>query len=88
METLLKTNEFASREETMAGLLIMLQLLLLLGVYLFFKADPFQSSKVSSFVNERSVGTQPYSSRNIVDIMWLCQTNAIFPNEERRCASN
>jgi hypothetical protein len=88
METPLDNNDSYRREEIMAVQIIMLQLLLLLGVYLFFKTDPFQSSqKNSSFVNDSTVSPS-YSSRNIVDIMWSCQPNTIFPNGERSCASH
>lgn len=89
METSLYINDSYRREETMAVQIILMQLVLLLGVYLFFKAEMFQpSNKHSSLNNNNSTveaSAQPYSSRNIVDIAWSCQPT-VLANGEYGCA--
>lgn len=89
METPLYINASYRREETMALQIILLQLILLAGIYLFFKSESFQDShKRSSLMNDKSkvaAPAQPYSSRNIVDIAWSCQPT-VLPNGEYGCA--
>ncbi|MBC7459032.1 MAG: hypothetical protein H7235_12175 [Bdellovibrionaceae bacterium] len=89
MEAPLHMNDSYRREETMAIQIILLQLVLLLGVYLFFKSESFQPPQNRpSFSNDKSkveTSAQPYSSRNIVDIAWSCQPT-ILANGEYGCA--
>jgi hypothetical protein len=89
MENPIYINESYRREETMAVMIILLQLILLAVIYLYFNSESFQdSNKILSSTNDKSTTeapAHPYSSRNIVDIAWSCQPT-ILPSGEYGCA--
>jgi hypothetical protein len=89
MENPIYINESDRREETMAVMIIFLQLILLSVIYLYFNSESFQdSNNILSSINDKSTNetsSQPYSSRNIVDVAWTCQYT-ILPNGEYGCA--